>query len=299
MRGIAVGALVHRVELAAQPLHVGVPTGARAGRSREARTTGRDSGGRHFAACAGRRAAPRRVRGAPLPPRRSRRRAPPASRARARPAVSRRVATNSWRMSVASMPTAEAIPGLGGTSTVGMPSSRASALACSGPGAAEGDEHEVARIVAALHRDEAHRADHVGVGDLHDAAGRGERIEAEGRGHPLGNGAAGRVGVERHLAAQEERRVEAAQRQVRVGDGRRGAAQAVARRPGRAPALRGPTRSAPPRRSTPRCPRPRPPPPGRSPACAPDSRRPVLRRAGSPPARPPPSRWRAGAARPG
>ena len=45
-----------------------------------------------------------------------------------------------------------------------------------------------------------------------------------------GDGAAGRVGVERHLAAEEERRVEPAQRQVRVGDGRGGAAQAVARR---------------------------------------------------------------------
>ena len=70
----------------------------------------------------------------------------------------------------------------------------------------------------------------MGIGDLHDAAGRGDRIEAERRGHPLSNGAVGRAGVEGHLAAQEERRVEPAQDQVRVGDGRRGAAQAVARR---------------------------------------------------------------------
>ena len=100
-----------------------------------------------------------------------------------------------------------------------------------GTGASEGDKHKVAWIVAALYRDEAHRADHVGVGDFHDAAGRGERVEPEGRSYPLGNGAAGRVGVERHLAAQEERRIEPAQHEVRVGDGRGSAAQAVTRRP--------------------------------------------------------------------
>ena len=45
-------------------------------------------------------------------------------------------------------------------------------------GAAEGDQHELARIVAALHGDQAHGADHVRVGDLHDAGGGGQRIEA-------------------------------------------------------------------------------------------------------------------------
>ena len=72
------------------------------------------------------------------------------------------------------------------------------------------------------------------------------RIERQRRGDAVGDGAAGGVGVQRHLAAEEVRGVEAAEHQVGIGDGRRGAAAAVAGGAGAAPALRGPTRSAPP-----------------------------------------------------
>ena len=49
--------------------------------------------------------------------------------------------------------------------------SLASALACSGPGPAEGDQREVARIEALLHRDQAERTEHVLVDDVDDAGG--------------------------------------------------------------------------------------------------------------------------------
>ena len=48
----------------------------------------------------------------------------------------------------------------------------ATAFACSGPGAAVGDERELARVVAALDGDEAQRARHVLVDDREDALGR-------------------------------------------------------------------------------------------------------------------------------
>ena len=39
------------------------------------------------------------------------------------------------------------------------------------PGAAEGDEREVARVVTALDRDDAQRAQHLGVDDVDDRRG--------------------------------------------------------------------------------------------------------------------------------
>ena len=74
--------------------------------------------------------------------------------------------------SVVSSPVAEKMPGLGGISSVGISASRASAFACTGPGAAEADEHEVARVVAALDRDQVERVDHRRVRDLDDAVRR-------------------------------------------------------------------------------------------------------------------------------
>ena len=47
--------------------------------------------------------------------------------------------------------------------------------------AAEGDEREVARVVAAVDRDQLERVDHVVVRDPHDAARRLGAIDAEAR----------------------------------------------------------------------------------------------------------------------
>ena len=45
----------------------------------------------------------------------------------------RNISARSWRMSTSRQPSADVMPGLGGTSTVGIESSRASAAPCSGP----------------------------------------------------------------------------------------------------------------------------------------------------------------------
>ena len=99
------------------------------------------------------------------------------------------------------------------------------------PGAAVGDEGEVARVVTALHRDEAQRAGHVLVHDREDPFRRLlDRGEADRVGDRL-DGGPRRVGVEAHLAAEELRR-QVAEHDVRVGDGRLGAAPAVRGGPG-------------------------------------------------------------------
>ena len=100
-----------------------------------------------------------------------------------------------------------------------IPSSSASAQACSGPGAAEGDQREVTRVDAALDRDEPERARHLGVGDVDDgAAGRSRRAP----GRP-------RRSVE-HDARREAVRGSRPRSEVRVGHRRLRAAAAVARR---------------------------------------------------------------------
>src|SRR5262249_57666540 len=59
--------------------------------------------------------------------------------------------------------------------------------------------------------------------------GSGDGIEREWCGDVVGDGSARGLDVQRHLAAEKERRVQAAENDVRVGDRRRGAAAAVAR----------------------------------------------------------------------
>ena len=66
-----------------------------------------------------------------------------------------------------------------GTTTFLMPSSAASADGVHAAAAAEGDEREVARVVAAVERDQLQRVDHVVVGDAHDPARRLDPVDAE------------------------------------------------------------------------------------------------------------------------
>ena len=86
------------------------------------------------------------------------------------------------------------------------------------PRAAEGDEGELARVVAPLHADQADRARHVLVGDADHALGRLPVVEPQGFGQTRDPGLH-RLHVERHPAAQELFGIEAAQEQVRVRDG--------------------------------------------------------------------------------
>ena len=96
--------------------------------------------------------------------------------------------------------------------------------------AAEGDEREVARVVAALHRDEPQRARHVLVDDVEHPLRRLVHVEAE-RVADLLHGRLRRLDVELHLAAEQSRR-QVPDDHVRIGDGRLGAALAVAGGPG-------------------------------------------------------------------
>ena len=100
------------------------------------------------------------------------------------------------------------------------------------PGAARGDQREVARIVALGDRDLAHRERHLGDRDLDDRLRGRDGVELERLGDLLLDAARGAVGVELHLAAEEIVRIEPAEHHVGVGDGRLGAAAAVADRAG-------------------------------------------------------------------
>ena len=80
-----------------------------------------------------------------------------------------RVRTKSRRTSAMSRPSAEKLPGSGGTTTVRMPSSSATAAACSGPAPPNGKQREVARIDAAHHRHFLDGAGERNGGDAQDA----------------------------------------------------------------------------------------------------------------------------------
>ena len=101
-----------------------------------------------------------------------------------------------------------------------------------GAGAAEADEDEVARVVAALHRDQVERVDHRGVRDLDDAVRRLVTSRPSGFAQRSSIARARALDVEADLAAEEVVGVEPAEHDVRVGDGRLGAAAPVADRAG-------------------------------------------------------------------
>ena len=112
--------------------------------------------------------------------------------------------------------------------------------------AAVGDERELAQVVAALHRDQAQRAQHARVGDLHDAVRGLERARGRAAGRWARRALRRAVGVDPNGPAVDPLRVQVAEHEVGVGHG------GLACRPGRsrpgpgtAPALCGPTLSAP------------------------------------------------------
>ena len=100
-------------------------------------------------------------------------------------------------------------------------------------GAAEREQGEVARVVAARQAHHADRAGHPVVGDAHDRQRRRGRVEAERRADLLQQRRLDRR--QRHAVVDGEQpvRVEPAEDDVGVGDRRPGAAAAVADRPRR------------------------------------------------------------------
>ena len=96
--------------------------------------------------------------------------------------------------------------------------------------AAKSDDAEIARIEAALNRDDAQRAQHDFVGDIDDALGGLFGRKAD-RLTDLGDRGFGAGDIERHVAAEKNGR-QIAENDVGVADGRLGAALAVSDRPG-------------------------------------------------------------------
>src|SRR5215472_13991554 len=95
--------------------------------------------------------------------------------------------------------------------------------------AAEGDQREVPRIPAALHRDGSHRTGDAGAADEISAVGRFLQRQTEGRGYLHGNRAPRFGRIESQSARQPILR-EITKRYIGVGQSRRGPAIAVANR---------------------------------------------------------------------
>ncbi len=143
------------------------------------------------------------------------------------------VATKSWRRSATTQPSALVRPGRAGISTVGIASSLRERGGVQRPGAAEREQREVARVVAAREAHHADRAGHLVVGDADDRRrGRG-RVEAERRADLLDERGADRIERDGVLDREQPVGIEAAEDDVGVGDRHAPAAAAVADRPRR------------------------------------------------------------------
>ena len=95
--------------------------------------------------------------------------------------------------------------------------------------AAERHQREGARVVAALDRHQPDRAGHARIRHAHDGLRRGHRLEPQRLADLRADGALGRLDVEpRELAADRPLGVDAAERDMGVGEGRPLAACAVA-----------------------------------------------------------------------
>ena len=99
-----------------------------------------------------------------------------------------------------------------------------------GAGAAEGDQCELARVVALFHRNQPQRAVHVLVHEAYDARGRLHQRKPQGVGDLL-HGGFGRAAVQLHVAAQANLRRKVAEHHVGVRNRGLLASLGVGRRP--------------------------------------------------------------------
>ena len=118
------------------------------------------------------------------------------------------------------------------------------------PRAAVGDKREVGGIEPALGCHPAHHMGHLRRRDAQDAFGRLSRVKPKRFRDFFGQRFFRSSQIERHLAAEEPVGAETAQHQIGVGDGRLGAAEAVADRSRR---RAGASRADSARRCRPRC----------------------------------------------
>ena len=100
------------------------------------------------------------------------------------------------------------------------------------PGATKGYNGKVARIVASLHGYEPKGIDHSSIRDFYDAVCCRHDVEPQWLGAPLFNGARCRLHVQLDVSAKKVVRIETAQDQVRIGDGRFLTAPTIAYRSG-------------------------------------------------------------------
>ena len=101
-----------------------------------------------------------------------------------------------------------------------------------GAGAAEGEQGEVARVVAALERHEPDGARHLVIGDAHDGAGHLVRRQPEVRADLGVEDLADAIEGRRPADAEQPRRIEPPQQEIGVGDRGLRPAAPVADRPG-------------------------------------------------------------------
>ena len=169
---------------------------------------------------------------APRPARPARRTRPRIGAARPADSGSSRVVAKSARRSVSSRPMAHRMPGLRGTSTRRDVELAREPRGMQRPGAAERDQRVVARIVAALHRDDADRPRHVGGDDGDDALRRRHQRPCRAAPPAARSRPRARSWPHRHAAAEQMRRVQRLQHDVGVGHGRLVVAAVVADRAG-------------------------------------------------------------------
>ena len=143
------------------------------------------------------------------------------------------VLTKSWRRSATTQPSALVMPGRAGTSTLGRPSSRASAEACSGPAPPKANS---AKSRGSWPRDTDTMRIAPAIFMLPSLQHRGRRVDAVEAGGPADPVREDLPDVvERDTAASTDsslRRRQPPEHQIGVGDGRLRAAAAVADRAG-------------------------------------------------------------------
>ena len=96
------------------------------------------------------------------------------------------------------------------------------------PRSAKGGEHKIARIVAALDRNNFESLGHSMVDNIDDGGGGRAGIDTKGLGEPGMNRRCCCCVIDRKVTAEQRLLIEVAEQEVAIGDGRLGAAPRVA-----------------------------------------------------------------------
>src|SRR6516165_5140104 len=94
-------------------------------------------------------------------------------------------------------------------------------------GAAKGDQRKLARVMAALDRDDAKGLGHIAVDDLDDRRGSFGHSQSKRIGHPLADRRLRCREIDRERAAQQGFAIEVAEHDIGIGDRRLAATESV------------------------------------------------------------------------